>query len=306
MPNLKEIRTRINSIRSTRQITSAMKMVAASKLHKSQQLIQPLRHYVEQFKDLMESVFDQFPPGLDSPFLRQSGAGDALIISVSSNKGLCGTYNTQVHKKTTAHIRALEEAGYRVKIYQVGKKTERFFRKHPIGVFATDHEIIDQISAERASAFARQIMHDFKEGKYERVDVVYNQFINAVSQELVAEQVLPLPLGTLEGMGGNGTTAGSVGGRWTKAEEPFGYILEPTPEEVAKVLIPKFITTNFYRIFLDASASEHGARMTSMHKATDNADELLHSLTLTYNKARQAMITREIMEIVGGAEVFRQ
>jgi F-type H+-transporting ATPase subunit gamma len=304
MSNLKEVRTRIKAIRSTRQITSAMKMVAASKLHKAQQSIQPLRLFAGQLREVIEGILPQLPDTPDSPYFKAGGGGEALVISVSSNKGLCGTYNAMAIKKTLTHIRTLEEEGYRVKMLLIGKKAEQYFAKREFEVFSIDHDLVEKVAQEGSARFSRTMLEGFFGGKFERLDVVYYQFKNAVFQELVVEQVLPM---TFESLASAEKDANS--GLKNEPEHPddyFGYILEPDPEVVRDTLIPQFLATNFYRIFLEASASEHGARMTSMHKATDNADELLHSLTLTYNKARQAMITREIMEIVGGAEVLRQ
>lgn len=306
MSNLKEIRTRIGSIRSTRQITSAMKMVSASKLHRAQQSIYPLRTYAAHLREMIGDVLPQLPAEARKRFMEPAVRGEALVVSIGSNKGLCGSYNTLAIKKTLTHIRLLEAEGFKVKLYLIGKKIERFFSKAGFEVYASDHELVDKADAARAEHLSSSLLTAFSEGKFERVDVVYYQFRNAVFQELAVEQVLPLDLESLlpevlPEQDGDGTHGEGAHGE----EAHFGYILEPDPEDVCHTLIPRFFSTNFFRIFLESSASEHGARMTSMHKATDNADELLHSLTLTYNKARQSMITREIMEIVGGAEVLR-
>ncbi len=301
MSNLKEVRTRIGSIRSTRQITSAMKMVSASKLHRAQQSIYPLRTYASYLHGIIGDILPQLPYAARKRFVDPTARGEALVVSVSSNKGLCGTYNTLAIKKTLTHVRALEEEGYKVKLFLIGKKAERFFSKAGFEVYETDHDLVDKADTASADQFSSAILNSFSEGRFERVDVVYYQFRNAVFQELAVEQVLPLDFESLAS--GADVALESPAG----LDEPhFGFILEPDPEDVSETLIPRFLSTNFFRIFLESSASEHGARMTSMHKATDNADDLLHSLTLTYNKARQAMITREIMEIVGGAEVLRQ
>ncbi len=301
MSNLKEVRTRISSIRSTRQITSAMKMVSASKLHRAQQSIYPLRTYASYLYGIISDILPQLPLSARKRFVDPTARGEALVVSVSSNKGLCGTYNTLAIKKTLTHVRALEEEGFKVKLFLIGKKAERFFVKAGFEVYATDHDLVDKADTASAEQFSSAILDAFSEGRFERLDVVYYQFRNAVFQELAVEQVLPLDFESLAS-GANVAPETPAG-----LDEPhFGFILEPDPEDVSETLIPRFLSTNFFRIFLESAASEHGARMTSMHKATDNADDLLHSLTLTYNKARQAMITREIMEIVGGAEVLRQ
>lgn len=321
MSNLKEVRTRISSIRSTRQITSAMKMVSASKLHRAQQSIYPLRTYASSLRGIISDILPQLPRSARKRFVDPTARGEALVVSVSSNKGLCGTYNTLAIKKTLAHARTLEDEGYKVKLFLIGKKAERFFNKAGFEVYATDHNLVDKADTASADQFSSSILDAFSEGRFERVDVVYYQFRNAVFQKLAVEQVLPLDFESLasgtkagpdtqagpDANDDSGTKDGPDANDDHGGDEPHsGFILEPDPEDVSETLIPRFLSTNFFRIFLESSASEHGARMTSMHKATDNADDLLHSLTLTYNKARQAMITREIMEIVGGAEVLRQ
>jgi len=298
MPSLKEIRTRIHSIRSTRQITSAMKMVSASKLHRAQGGLHHLRKYASLLKGMVDQVLPQVGGLKGHPLLARRAVNEVLVVSVSSNKGLCGTYNALLIKKTLNHLEYLQSEGHGIRLLLVGKKTAGFFRKRVFPIHGEDHELIDRLSPELAGAFAAGLMKDYEEGLFDRVDVVYNRFRNAVVQELVVEQVLPLQPPGQPGQ----QPGGSMGLPDAMAEEPFGYILEPDPQQVCHALIPHHVSTAFYRILLDAAASEHGARMTSMHKATDNADDLLHGLTLTYNKARQAQITRELMDIVGGAE----
>lgn len=323
MSNLKEVRGRIQSIKSTRQITSAMKMVSASKLHKAQQSILNLRHYSQLLKDIVDKLIQgKGIPGLH-PFTIDHGAKQVLVVSIASNKGLCGTYNVQVLKRTLAHIRHLHKQQLDVKLLLIGKKNENFFRKKQFEVFSTDHEIIDKLSFASSKILADKVMDAFINGEFDRIDVVYNQFKNAVVQDLVVEQLLPVPEGnpfqnmTEVGVGeiNIDNYADTVDNYADTIDDyadnsiitdPFGSILEPDPQQVVNYLLPLFVSTNFFRILLDSLASEHGARMTSMHKATDNADDLLKNLTLTYNKVRQSMITRELMEIVGGAEVFNQ
>jgi F-type H+-transporting ATPase subunit gamma len=313
MSNLKEVRTRIQSIRSTRQITSAMKMVSASKLHKSQQALINVRHYYDLFKKLLDAITLQ--PGVSNmhPFTIDHGAKQVLVISVASNKGLCGTFNAMVLKRTLAHIQALKKQQLDYQLLLIGKKNDSFFKKSNHEIFSTDHEILDDLNLEQSKEISSKVSEMFIQGTFDRVDVVYNCFQNAVVQELVVEQLLPIPSGHSLANNNVPDVYASTGDELFSKEEinhmmhdPQKYLLEPNQQEVMDYLLPLIFSTNLYRVLLESSASEHGARMTSMHKATDNADDLLKSLTLDYNKVRQSMITREIMEIVSGAEVLNQ
>ena len=313
MSNLKEVRTRIQSIRSTRQITSAMKMVSASKLHKSQQALIKVRHYNDLLKKLLDQLMLQ--PGLANlhPFTIDHGAKQVLVISVASNKGLCGTYNAMVLKRTLAHIQTLKKHQLDYQLLLIGKKNDSFFKKSKHEIFATNHEILDHLTLDQSKMISRNISEAFIKETFDRVDVVYNRFKNAVVQELVVEQLLPFPTANSLADINIPDIFDSFQDEMYNSEEidpmpydPKKYILEPDLQAVMDYLMPLIFNTNLYRVLLDSSASEHGARMTSMHKATDNADDLLKSLTLDYNKVRQSMITREIMEITGGAEVLNQ
>jgi F-type H+-transporting ATPase subunit gamma len=220
------------------------------------------------------------------------------VVVVASNKGLCGTYNAHLIKKTLDHIHLLQKKNYEVQLFLIGRKAEDFFKKREFPVFETNHEVIEGVNYADSTVLANHMMRLFSDKTFDRIDVVYNRFKNAVIQELLAEQFLPVPeVLTFETMPESPSKF--------NVEDPE-IILEPSRKEVAETMIPKFIQFNTYRILLDASASENGARMTAMQKATDNATELLKNLTLTYNKVRQAMITREIVEIVSGAEVFNE
>ncbi len=294
MPSLKEVRVRISSIKATRKITSAMKMVAASRLHKSQHAISHLRHYAAHLKQMLVHVNQSLPLTLQSPYTSFRSNPSALVVSIASNKGLCGAYNTFVAKKTLEHIRHLEESDQQVSLMLVGKKNEAFFRKKEFPLLESDNEAIDRLSLQTAKEFATKIMDLFMRQNLGRVDIVYHKFRNAVVQELTTEQILPVPQENL------------IAEEISENPEAYGYILEPAPEQVVQEIVHDYVTYNVYRILLDAAASEHGARMTAMHKATDNADELLRTLTITYNKVRQTMITREISEIVGAAEALKR
>lgn len=314
MSSLKEVRNRIQSIKSTRQITSAMKMVAASKLHKSQQSIVSLRHYSRLLKGILDKVTQQGGASGLHPYTMDHGGTQVLLVSIASNKGLCGTYNAMVLKRTMAQIRYHQKQQLDTKLLLIGKKNDNFFLKKDIDIFDTKHELIDKLTFSSSQALADKIMDAFINGEFDRVEIVYNRFVNAVVQELVVEQILPIPIGNpLTDQADGGEEKNGPGKAVDKAAWPvnhddltdsFGSILEPTPQQVVDYMLPFFVSVNLFRILLDSSASEHGARMTSMHKATDNADEMLKNLTLTYNKVRQSMITRELMEIVGGAEVL--
>ncbi|MBW6498505.1 MAG: ATP synthase F1 subunit gamma [Bacteroidales bacterium] len=298
MASLKEVRTRIASIKSTRQITSAMKMVASSKLLKAQRGITGLRQYAGSLMQMIENLNKELQPEEKSLFTLAGEGKKVLLLAIASNKGLCGTYNALVIKKTIDHISNLEQKGFEVQLFLIGRRAEDYFKSREFQIFETNHEVIDGVNYADSSALANHFMNLFSEKTFDRIDVVYNRFKNAVIHELLVEQFLPVPAVLTKEKLPEVPTKFNV-------EEP-ALILEPSRKEVAETMIPKFIQFNIFRILLDASASENGARMTAMQKATDNATELLKNLTLTYNKVRQAQITREIVEIVSGAEIFNE
>ncbi len=296
MPSLREVRTRIASIKSTRQITSAMKMVSSTKLLKAQRGLTGLKPYAESLRQMIDILNTRLQPDEKCRFVSHSAGNKILVLTIASNKGLCGTYNTMIIKKAIDHVHLLKEQGFEVQLLIAGRKAEDFFKKSNYRIFKSDHSIIDGINYINCATFANELMQLFENQHFNRIDVVYNRFRNAIVQDLITEQLLPIP------------------DRLTNESLPFEnsetlkelstIIFEPSPKEVAENLIPKFFHLNIYRILLNASASEHGVRMTAMQKATDNATELLKVLNLTYNKVRQAMITREIVEIVSGAEMM--
>lgn len=292
MPSLKEVRSRIASIKSTRQITSAMKMVSASKLRRAQTGILNLRPYARLLKQMLDRLSGQIPADQQHVLFKPNESQKVLVIAVASNKGLCGTFNVGVVKRTLEHMNALKKQNIPCELLLIGKKLEEYFQSREVPVYRLAHEVMDPVTMQKASRLAAEIRGLFLEGTFGKVDVIYNYFKNAIMQELVTEQILPVP------------TAVAIEDPTLSAE--FDHILEPSSSELAESLVMRFVDTNFYRILLDSSASEHGARMTAMHKATDNATELLKNLTLAYNKVRQSMITREIMEIVAGAEVMNE
>lgn len=291
MPNLKEVRNRITSVGSTMQITSAMKMVSAAKLKRAQDAITQMRPYAEKMKQIMANVSGGDSSG--SSFSRNSGGKNILILPVSSNRGLAGAFNANIVKKTWSLIRN-EYAGCHVTVLPVGKKANDAFRRTEYIISGQDlphnlNEIFDGLSFAKAAPVAEKVMDAFSNKQFDKVIIVYNQFKNAAVQIVQAEQLLPIVPPPADDASSKAVT---------------DYIYEPGKEFIVNDLIPRSIKTQFYKALLDSVASEHGARMTAMHKATDNAGELLKGLKISYNKARQAAITNDILEIVGGAEAL--
>lgn len=283
MANLKEIRGRITSISSTMQITSAMKMVSAAKLKKATDAIVMLRPYSEKLQQIIENVSATTDLEGVSTYTEVREVKRALYIVVTSNKGLAGAFNSGVIKELN---RSLANADHEVEILSVGKKVYDAVRRSR-KMYDNQSAIFDKMSFEVVSNFVERVMRDYREGKFDQVFVIYNKFINAATQEVITEQVLPIALPE---------NADAVN---------TDYLFEPNAKEILDVLIPKSIKTQVYKAILDSVASEHGARMTAMHKATDNAQALKNELVIYYNKARQAAITNEILEIVGGAEALK-
>lgn len=285
MANLKEVRFRIASVNSTMQITNAMRMVSASKLRKAQNLIMTLRPYSTRLTALLEEVSGS--EQIESPFHEIRPVNKIYLVVVTSNKGLCGAFNANIIKATRKRIEEIQEADNlcKIELITIGKRGTDFFRRTNIPILASYDEIFDDLTFEKASALAECLMEDFSKGKVDRIECVYNQFKNAAAQIIQDEVFLPIQ-----------RTASS------DSATAVSYLFQPDKEGIIETLIPKTLKTQFFKIILDSFASEHGARMTTMHKATDNANELLKELKLSYNKARQASITNEIIEIVGGAE----
>lgn len=289
MANLKEIKNRITSISSTMQITSAMKMVSAAKLKRAQDAITQMRPYAEKLQEILGNLSATLDLS-ENAYSHQREVKNAYIVAITSNRGLCGGFNNNVIKQVNALLSG-EYAGYNTKVISVGKKVNDAFKRsehnyRPEGIGQAD-DMFNDLTFERSSELAQFLMDDFAAGKVDKVVIIYNKFINAASQEIVTEQFLPIVPAT----SGENASAGD-------------YIYEPSKSEIVEDLIPKSLKTQLFKGLLDSHASEHGARMTAMHKATDNASDLKRSLTLEYNKARQAAITNEILEIVGGAEAL--
>lgn len=283
MANLKEIRNRITSVQSTMQITSAMKMVSAAKLKKAQDAITAMRPYAEKLTELLQSVSATLEGDAGGQFTAQREVNKVLVVVITSNRGLCGAFNSNVIKQ--AKVVAESYAGKQVDVFAIGKKGNDVLRKTN-NVVVNQSEVFDKLTFDNVAEIAEALTSKFTSGEYDKIEIIYNQFKNAATQIVMTEQFLPLAPVVSEN-----TIAGD-------------YIFEPSKEEIVLTLIPKSLKTQLYKAIRDSFAAEHGARMTAMHKATDNATELRNQLKLTYNKARQAAITGEILEIVGGAEAL--
>ncbi|MCX7548820.1 ATP synthase F1 subunit gamma [Xanthomarina sp. F1114] len=284
MANLKEIRNRITSVSSTMQITSAMKMVSAAKLKKAQDAITAMRPYADKLTELLQDLSATLDAESGSKFSEQREVNNVLIVAITSNRGLCGAFNSNIIKavnKLTKETYANQEVSY----LAIGKKADDAFKKTN-KVIANESGLFDDLTFDNAADIAQMLMDQFVAGNYDRIVLVYNKFKNAATQEIMTEQFLPIvPIEKDDNV-------------------TLDYIFEPSKIEIVEQLIPKSLKTQLYKSVRDSFASEHGARMTAMHKATDNATELRDQLKLTYNKARQAAITNEILEIVGGAEAL--
>ena len=287
MANLKEVRNRIVSVTSTQQITKAMKMVSAAKLKRATSAIIQLRPYANKMRDILANLSASLEES-NSPFIQEREPNKVLIITISSNRGLAGAFNMNVIKTANNLISEKYSEQFRkgnVHIVAIGKKVQDFYEKRKYKVIGNNNELYSDLTFENASKITEAIMAGFAKGQYDRVELVYNLFKNAAVQILTTEQLLPVP------------KAASLTATATLTD----YILEPSQEEIVEQLIPKSIKTQVYKAILDSHASEHGARMTAMDKATENAGDLLKALKLSYNQARQAAITTELTEIESGA-----
>jgi F-type H+-transporting ATPase subunit gamma len=295
MANLKEVRTRIESVKSTQQITSAMKMVSASKLRKAQTTIQNLRPYSEKLQTIVQRVFSQSEEPIVLPYNEHRPPERILLIAIASNRGLCGPFNINLGKAVMTRI-AEEYAGqYRkenVEVFTIGKKLSEFLKARNIKVNRSNDELIDNFSPEIVRPVVSELMKLFEEKKYDRIEIIHHHFKNAAVHLINVARFLPFQSPSED----YPYKPGSV----------FKYILQPSREQVLDVLIPKWLNLQLFEALADSAASEHGARMIAMHKATDNAGDLLKNLKITYNKARQSAITNEIIEIISGAEAFKR
>jgi len=293
MANLKAIRTRISSVKSTRQITSAMKMVSAAKLRKAQDKIVKLRPYANKLQEIQvnisQSLADQ---EVENIYGKITPPEKILLIVITSNRGLCGAFNANVIKETRGIISERYYDQFKkgnLKLLTIGKKGSDYFRKQKAPMLPDHNELLNDLSFDNASVIAESVMKSFASGEYDRVEIIFNRFKNAAVQILTTEPFLPVK--AVEGE--------------KVSNAPADYIYEPNTVEIINELIPKSLRIQFYKAVLDSYVAEHGARMTAMHKATDNATTMIRELTLQYNKARQTTITNQILEVVSGAEALR-
>ena len=285
MANLKEIRNRITSVGSTMQITSAMKMVSAAKLKRAQDAILQMRPYANKLTELLVNLSSSLDSSEGGDFSANREIKNVLLIPITSNRGLCGGFNANIIKQTNSLINN-DYNDKTVSVISIGKKSSEYFRNNNYNVISSHDDIFSELTYDSVAKIAEDIMQSYLDLKYDKVVLVYNQFKNAATQNVMSENYLPV-----ESPEEEGAVIGD-------------YIFEPEKKEIIEQLIPKSLKTQLFKAVLDSHASEHGARMTAMHKATDNASELKKDLTLSYNKARQAAITAEILEIVGGAEAL--
>jgi len=290
MANLKEIRNRIASVGSTMQITSAMKMVSAAKLKKAQDAITQMRPYAVKLQDILANLSSSLDLS-ENVYSENRDVKNVLVVGITSNRGLCGGFNNNVIKRVNQLVNE-KYKGKNTKVLCLGKKIKDVYKKtdnyYINDEIADVEDIFTKLTFANSATITNSIMKSFVANEFDKVVVVYNSFINAASQDVKTEQFLPIVPAVLEG-------SDTIG----------DYIFEPSKEEIVLDLIPKSLKVQFFKGLLDSNASEHGARMTAMHKATDNAKEMKKALTIGYNKARQAAITSEILEIVGGAEALK-
>ena len=291
MPSLKEVRTRIRSVKSTQQITKAMKMVAASKLRRAQDNIIQLRPFSEKLMDILNSIVNSPTDDMPTTYAEEREISKVLLVPVTSDRGLCGAFNSNVAKRTIALIdekfNASDKGGH-VFLMPIGLKGFDYFRKRGYNVIGDYRDLFSHLSFDQVKAAADLAMEGFLSGEYDAIILIYNEFKNVATQILRVEQFLPL---TNQDKGNN-----ISGGN--------DYIFEPSKQDIKDELIPQSLRIKFYKALLESNASEHGARMTAMETATENAEELLGELQILYNRTRQATITKEILDIVGGAEAL--
>lgn len=292
MANLKEVKSRIQSVTSTQQITKAMKMVAAAKLRRAQDNITRMRPYAQKLASLLQNLSAQQSDEHESNYGEERPIEKVLLIVVTSDKGLCGAFNSNVFKGTLRHVNENYRSQFdkgNVTMMPIGKKALDYFRKREYKMVSDYWDMFSPVSFEKSKEASEYAMEEFLKGTYDRVDIIYNEFKNVATQVLQTEQFLPVKPVELN-----------------SEERSFevDYIFQPSKEEIIEEMIPKSLKIQLYKAILDSNAAEHGARMTAMDQATDNAGELLKELRLTYNRTRQAAITKEILEIVAGAEAL--
>ena len=291
MASLKEVRNRITSVNSTMQITKAMKMVSAAKLRRAQEKITQLRPYSTKLNELIAQVSENTEVGASSPYTQVREVNKVLVVVVTSDRGLCGAFNSNIIKAATAWIAtnyAEQQAKGNVTLFPIGKKGKEAFERRGATMSVSYSDLFTRLSFDNVKVAAEGVMESFADGIYDEVVLIYNEFKNVATQIVRVEKMLPL-----------------VNDKQQSATSNVDYIFEPSEEEILLDLIPKAVKLQLFKAVLDSNAAEHGARMTAMDKATDNGGELLKSLKIEYNRSRQAAITTEILEIVGGAEALK-
>jgi F-type H+-transporting ATPase subunit gamma len=292
MPGLKEVRIRIASVKSTKQITNAMRMVAASKLRRAQNSILKLRPYAAKLREILQNLRSSINDSKEDTFANERLPEKILLVVIASNRGLCGAFNSNVIKATLELLDGTYAGQYRKKqvvLITIGRRVSDFFQKRKYSVVKSYDEFLDQLTFVNVSKLAEKLIKSFVSGEYDRIDLVYNQFKNAAVQRLVVERYLPFESSPSS----------------TTSKSKVDYLFEPDKETILHELIPKTLRIQLFKAILDSYAAEMGARMTAMQQATDNAHELLKTLNIAYNKARQNAITNELIEIVSGAEALK-
>ncbi|WP_375585099.1 ATP synthase F1 subunit gamma [Cyclobacterium xiamenense] len=287
MANLKEVKERINSVSSTQQITKAMKMVAAAKLRRAQDKIVQMRPYSQKLTSILNNISSGAEGSTDIVYAEERDVSNLLIVAITSDKGLCGAFNSNILKASMALIE--ENKDRQITVMPVGKKALDYFKKRSFPLISDYSKLFEDVSFDPVKEAAEHVMASFVSGKFDKVLLVYNEFKNVATQEVIKEQFLPI------------SKIEQEDGASRSSQE---YLVEPSREYIIEELVPNSLKIQFYKAILDSNASEHGARMTAMSKATDNAAELLKELKLVYNRTRQAAITNEILEIVAGANAL--
>ncbi len=297
MATLREIRRRISGVKSTQKITKAMKMVAAAKLRRAQEALVSTRPYARKMNELLQHLVTKIDPSIH-PLLKEREIKRVVVVVVSGDRGMCGAFNSNIMKAAIDHIQTsyahLLNKPNAVRIVTIGKKATDFFSKQKYTLYAKHTGLFGNLHIGSARTIVQQLVDDYLKGEFDKVEVIYNEFKSVIQQRIVREQLLPIPPEHL-----------------TKSKDlrtlaQVDYIYEPSSSDIMNVLLPKHLNFQMWRVLLESSTSEEGARMTAMSNATENAKELIHDLTLSYNKARQASITKELLEIVSGAEALKK
>lgn len=297
---LKEVRSRIKSVISTQQITKAMKMVSAAKLRRAQDRITQMRPYSQKLSEMLSNIITATEGDVNIDLSVAREVNNALVVVMTSDRGLCGAFNTNVNKAALQHIRSkyADLKPENVNVLCIGKKSLQFFRKHAYTVVDTHVDLLATLNFDKVAAVAEQVMESYSNKQYDSVEIVYSRFKNAATQIFTVENFLPITKIEVA------VVAEQVGVKSVKSNKA-DFIFEPEKNEIIETLIPKILKIQFFKGLLDTNASEHGARMTAMDKASENANEILKSLRISYNRARQAAITTELSEIVAGAAALK-